>query len=774
MHTEPTIDATNEAEAWRSQSVRAQRPLRDELLDLANLEFRVVRSGAAAKRLKINSHRCTLGSGEGCTVRLNDPSLRAMHAVILRDASRVLLRAYTVPIEVNGSLVNEKFLQLGDTFRLGSYLFELVDGPQLIEQELQSTYTSEVQPRIEPTSEWDELATTEFPLRNRPTPISIDESDRPRTSPAKSTPLTRPRLSFAGGAPQSFEKETDVSADLHSLSSITTHTQITQRAAQRHESDGLRREIDAWRRREAQWQEDQIQIRAELASAISRFNESQTQAQQATDAVSQMRAKLNEITHEFQTLSRQYEISLTENAQQQASMRSSISKLERDREQVEDARKRAEERLRQEIIARQQLEESHRDTQDALEQTETARTQAVFEKDRAIADVMRMATERDAAKKESTALSNSVTQSSHRIDALVKELETTSHRLADARREVTEAYEKVSTLTAQVKKLEQQTRAGEQVAHSQAQALSDAQRQSSQLIDQLAELTASREQERSSWEQEAKQLQQTVEQLSLELAATTGQLTTTSDEHEATRSELNAAYERLTATRRELAEAKNRSVVDEGELEPLRAQLEDALQRPTVEQWQDVQQRLANSEQQLAEARIAVSELQQQIAQQQLLVRREEPTSGTTQPWSSNSSNVSQPESGTTSSWAVPMKSAAEGAAYLHSASTTSAFIPSQANDAGASQKASAGPAPSTNEPNASATPFVSPQRVPQETGDADQAVASTDTNAYDWPTISLTANRPNRSKRLWLRLARRWKAVRLIRTHLRWIGLSV
>ncbi len=575
MHTEPTIDASNEAEAWRSQSVRAQRPLRDELLDLANLEFRVVRSGAAAKRLKINSHRCTLGSGEGCTVRLNDPSLRAMHAVILRDASRVLLRAYTVPIEVNGSLVNEKFLQLGDTFRLGSYLFELVDGPQLIDQELQSSYTSEVPATPELTSEWDELATREFPLRSRPTPISIDETDRPRTSPAKSTTLTRPRLSFAGGTPISIDDESEASTTLANLSSLTSQTQVTQRAAQRQESEGLRREIDAWRRREAQWQEDQIEIRAELASAISRFNESQAQAQQATDAVSQMRAKLNEITHEFQTLSRQYEISLTENAQQQASMRSSIAKLERDREQVEDARKRTEDKLRQEIVARQQLEESHRETQQALEEVESARAQALFEKDRAIADVMRMTTERDAAKKESTTLQESVAQSSRRVDALVKELENTSHRLADARREVTEAYEKVASLTAQVKKLEQQARASEQVASSQSQALSDAQRQSSQLVDQLAELTASREQERSSWELEARQLQQTVEQLSLELAATTGQLATTTDEHEATRSELNSAYERLTATRRELADAKSRPVVDESVLEPLRAQLDE-------------------------------------------------------------------------------------------------------------------------------------------------------------------------------------------------------
>ncbi len=85
----------------------------------------------------------------------------------------------------------------------------------------------------------------------------------------------------------------------------------------------------------------------------------------------------------------------------------------------------------------------------------------------------------------------------------------------------------------------------------------------------------------------------------------------------------------------------------EAQLQPLREQLEEALQRPTVEQWQCATTPLG-LEQELEEARVAVSELRQQAEQQRLLVRTEEPTAGRTQAWSVPSSNVPQSAEETT------------------------------------------------------------------------------------------------------------------------------
>ena len=92
------------------------------------IEFRVVRPGVPVRRLRLTGNRYTFGSADGCSIRLNDPTLRPMHAVLIRDANRVLVRAYSVPLEINENRVTETCLQLGDVMRMGAYRFELLSG----------------------------------------------------------------------------------------------------------------------------------------------------------------------------------------------------------------------------------------------------------------------------------------------------------------------------------------------------------------------------------------------------------------------------------------------------------------------------------------------------------------------------------------------------------------------------------------------------------------------------------------------------------------------
>ena len=96
----------------------------------SGIELRVIRDGSPARRLRINTARCTFGSAEGCTVRLSDSSLLPLHAVIVRQADRVLIRSESTAIEVNGQPTSESLLACGDVFRLGSYLFETLSLPQ--------------------------------------------------------------------------------------------------------------------------------------------------------------------------------------------------------------------------------------------------------------------------------------------------------------------------------------------------------------------------------------------------------------------------------------------------------------------------------------------------------------------------------------------------------------------------------------------------------------------------------------------------------------------
>lgn len=90
------------------------------------LEFRVRRDGQPTRRLRLAGARYTLGSGVGCSIRLDDPSLRPLHAVLIRDHERVLVRAYSVPFQVNGVRITEGTLELNDRLRLGNYEFELL------------------------------------------------------------------------------------------------------------------------------------------------------------------------------------------------------------------------------------------------------------------------------------------------------------------------------------------------------------------------------------------------------------------------------------------------------------------------------------------------------------------------------------------------------------------------------------------------------------------------------------------------------------------------
>ncbi|MEO9595511.1 MAG: FHA domain-containing protein [Rhodopirellula bahusiensis] len=90
------------------------------------IEFRVRSESHPTRRLRLAGARYTLGNGVGCSIRLDDPTLRPLHAVLIRDAHRILIRAYSIPLLINNVRVTEGTLQQGDVLRLGNYEFELV------------------------------------------------------------------------------------------------------------------------------------------------------------------------------------------------------------------------------------------------------------------------------------------------------------------------------------------------------------------------------------------------------------------------------------------------------------------------------------------------------------------------------------------------------------------------------------------------------------------------------------------------------------------------
>ncbi|XZE52753.1 hypothetical protein SH139x_004458 [Planctomycetaceae bacterium SH139] len=91
------------------------------------IEFRVTRPGSPRRRLKLVGPKYTFGSGPECSVRLDDATVRPMHASLVRNSKgEVVLRAAGVAIPVNGVAKTESELFCGDYFQLGAYEFELL------------------------------------------------------------------------------------------------------------------------------------------------------------------------------------------------------------------------------------------------------------------------------------------------------------------------------------------------------------------------------------------------------------------------------------------------------------------------------------------------------------------------------------------------------------------------------------------------------------------------------------------------------------------------
>ncbi|MEZ6088972.1 MAG: FHA domain-containing protein [Pirellulaceae bacterium] len=95
------------------------------------VEFQVDRVGHPRRRLRLGGHSYTFGSGEGCSVRLEDAGVRKTHAILMRQDDRLLIRGYGIAILVNGIRVTEAWLQVQDNIQLGQYTLTLLqDGAQ--------------------------------------------------------------------------------------------------------------------------------------------------------------------------------------------------------------------------------------------------------------------------------------------------------------------------------------------------------------------------------------------------------------------------------------------------------------------------------------------------------------------------------------------------------------------------------------------------------------------------------------------------------------------
>jgi len=531
------------------------------------IEFRVIRSGAPVRRLRLTGNRYTFGSAEGCSIRLSDTALRPMHAVLIRDASRVLVRAYSVPIEINGIRTTEAALKIGDTLRLGAYQFELLSNSQ------QKNITP-----LDTSFPGDPFSSTSFlsgmgsipdasagPLDSSPPSDPTQPIKKPvRSESQSSSPLSEARIKLPATEDVIWRerlrreveqwrerqqqcdrrenrceereldlrnRETELWSRAENLyrreariqsqeaSTLQLYDDFTQR---QHELIKLREEVQSrqedFNRREAEFRGQEFEYRRRLDEATRQLQQSHRQAETATQAVKRMREQFESLNSQIEELSSQ---------EQQMETREQREREERER-------------------LRGELETARDQAIDAQAESEARRCEAE-------ARVAQMATQIESLKQgQGKDLLEQQAQlvESERVAQQLRE------QVADLQKSVAEASEESSRL------------------RSDYEGACESVRQLESLVAQSNERG---DQDRESWAVEADELRSAVDQLSVELARANGEL---SDLREA-----NAAMSaRLDDVQRERDEAR-----------------QDAESRPTNEEFQTLKAELDAANDQLSQ-----------------------------------------------------------------------------------------------------------------------------------------------------------------------------
>jgi hypothetical protein len=90
------------------------------------MTIRIHGPGVAGKTVHIQSPKCTIGSADGCTLRLRSAGVEAASCWILRGSSGAIIRRLEGAALLNGQSFDEALLEPGDRLQIGSVELELV------------------------------------------------------------------------------------------------------------------------------------------------------------------------------------------------------------------------------------------------------------------------------------------------------------------------------------------------------------------------------------------------------------------------------------------------------------------------------------------------------------------------------------------------------------------------------------------------------------------------------------------------------------------------
>jgi hypothetical protein len=94
-----------------------------------SLRLRVGHPDGSTENVLLESAKITIGSAQGCNLRMDSPGLRPVHCMILRGATGVVVRGWQGPVNVNGAAVEACRVDAGDRLQLGAVTITFLDEP---------------------------------------------------------------------------------------------------------------------------------------------------------------------------------------------------------------------------------------------------------------------------------------------------------------------------------------------------------------------------------------------------------------------------------------------------------------------------------------------------------------------------------------------------------------------------------------------------------------------------------------------------------------------
>lgn len=590
----------------------------------ACLEFRVRRDGQPTRRLRLAGARYTLGSGVGCSIRLNDPALRPLHAVLIRDHGRVLVRAYSVPLQINDARVTEGVLELHDRLRMGQYEFEL-------------------------------LAHTPIPLERSPQPVK-------RSSGSRESNASSSQAELASANSDDSSIETERQEWMRAFREDAKHWRALKQDVQQR---------DQWcRHRESELEEQRQSIEQQLGLLQTRQDEMESQESAALEVHEEFQQRFKDLTH------RQEKLELQENElnagreqlrlqKERLDGRDRLHQTQIEKLLYEQERFKEQESVHKEIIAdaREQLAASHKRAEAAtnsvdrmrkkfaslneqlLQLTQQQKTLQQLESERNDAHQLRcdaLATERDQARSERDEIASQYDEMASDRDEIASQhdqsvtdrdefamqrdslslqlAESVKHRdeakqqrdeakqqrddAIDAKAQSEIRRETVLMRCDQLEAVEVQLRAQiqdlqDEIAsvRDQAGELDDQCRSARETISRLESTIRTSEQrhevDRESWTHEVETLCQSIDDLTLELAAAQSRLSQLRDDNDRLAKQLSGAHrdrddarQKQEAATRECVAANLACDEAKAEIENARQQLADALQQCDIARQQ--------------------------------------------------------------------------------------------------------------------------------------------------------------------------------------------